>query len=228
MKIINLSKSEKIIHYLKEFHLTEEGMLPIFDIENDADVKESINNNEKTVIIGDNHLNSIKTINEFSQLFKNPGLIVFDAHPDCENERDILPSLIKNKTIKKENIILIGLRSWKKEECAYIQQNKIKFFDMGKIVEYGKEDSIETVMETASTFDALYISIDLDVLDPAFAPAVSCKEPGGLTSRELLFFLHKLKRLKNLKAIDIMEFDESKDINGMTAKLAAKILAELA
>ncbi len=64
MKIINLSRSEKIIHCLNEFHLTEEGMLPIFDIKNDADVKESINNNEKTAIIGVNHLNSIKTIKE--------------------------------------------------------------------------------------------------------------------------------------------------------------------
>ena len=226
MKIINLSKSEKIIHCLKESHLTEEGMLPIFDIKNNADVKESINNNEKTAIIGDNHLTSIKTIKEFSHLFKNPGLIVFDAHPDCENESDILPSLIKNG-FKKENIILIGLRSWKKEESNFIKENKIRFFDMKKLAEYGKEDLIETVMENARRFDALYISIDLDVLDPAFAPAVGFKEPGGLSSRELLFFLHKLKLLKNLRVIDVMEFDESKDIDGMTAKLAAKLVVEM-
>ncbi len=227
MKIINLSKSEKIINCLKESHLTEEGMLPIFSIDSNANIKESINNNEKTVIIGDNHLNSIKTIKEFSSLFRNPGLIVFDAHPDCENESDILPSLIKNG-FKKENIVLVGLRSWKKEEYFFIKENKIRFFGMGKLAEYGKEDLIETVMETARKFDALYISIDLDVLDPAFAPAVEFKEPGGLSSMELLFFLHKLKLLKNLKAIDIMEFDERKDREDITAKLAAKMLIELA
>ena len=226
MKIINLSKSEKIINCLNEFHLTEEGMLPIFDIENNADVKESINNNEKTAIIGDSHLNSIRTIKEFYLLFKNPGVVIFDAHPDCENESDILPSLIKNG-FKKENIVLVGLRSWKKEESNFIKENKIRFFDMGKLAEYGKEDLIETVMENARRFDALYISIDLDVLDPAFAPAVSCKEPGGLTSRELLFFLHKLKLLKNLKAIDIMEFNEEKDRDDITAKLAAKLIVEI-
>ena len=64
-------------------------------------------------------------------------------------------------------------------------------------------------------------------LDPAFAPAVGFKEPGGLTSRELLFFLYKLKLLKNLRVIDVMEFDESKDIDGMTAKLAAKLVVEM-
>ena len=98
---------------------------------------------------------------------------------------------------------------------------------MRKLAEYGKEDLIETIMETARKFDALYISIDLDVLDPAFAPAVSYKEPGGLNSRELLFFLHKLKLLKNLRVIDIMEFDESRDRDDMTAKLAAKLIVEI-
>ena len=82
-------------------------------------------------------------------------------------------------------------------------------------------------MSVARQFGALYLSIDIDVLDTAFAPGTGHTEPGGLTTRELLYFVHMLKNLKNLKMADIVEINPKKDLNDMTSKIGAKLLVEL-
>ena len=71
----------------------------------------------------------------------------------------------------------------------------------------------------------LYFSLDLDVLDPAFAPGVSHHEPGGLTTREVLDILHALTC--PLIGADIVELNPDRDLNGMTAMVAAKLLKEI-
>jgi len=83
-------------------------------------------------------------------------------------------------------------------------------------------------METARGWGAFYLSIDIDVIDPAFAPGTGFREPGGLTSREMIYFIQRLKRLKNLKMTDITEVNPSKDSADLTVKLAAKLVKELA
>jgi agmatinase len=69
--------------------------------------------------------------------------------------------------------------------------------------------------------------LDIDVVDPAFAIATGYKEPGGLTSREFIYIIQRLNKIKNLKAIDLVEINPEKDVNGLTVKLGAKILSEL-
>jgi agmatinase len=72
----------------------------------------------------------------------------------------------------------------------------------------------------------LYISIDLDGFDPAFAPGVSHHEPGGLTVRDVLNVLHRVRT--PIVGADIVELNPSRDLNGVTATLAAKLVKELA
>lgn len=226
------SAPDKIVDEIKDSYLNEEGILPVFDIEDikKQEIEEkflsALEQTDKVISISSNHSITIPLMNSFSKRYGNAGIIIFDAHPDCEDENDLLPSMVRHG-IKKENIILVGLRNWKKEEFNFIKDNKIRFFEMKKIIEFGKKEIIETIMETARNFEALYVSIDLDVLDPCFAPAVNVYEPGGLSSRDLLFFLYRLKKLKNLKALDITELKPEKDVNNLTAKLAAKIITEM-
>lgn len=98
---------------------------------------------------------------------------------------------------------------------------------MKEIIAEGVHEISESLMSVAKNFRDLYVSIDIDVLDPAFAPGTGYIEPGGLTTRELLFFLHRLKKLYNLRAFDLVEINPSKDTNDITSKVAAKILVEL-
>ena len=79
----------------------------------------------------------------------------------------------------------------------------------------------------AKGFDALYLSVDIDVVDAAFVPGTGFPEVAGLTSRELLYFLHRIKRLKNLKGIDVVEVNPTKDVRDVTSLLGAKIVFEL-
>lgn len=71
----------------------------------------------------------------------------------------------------------------------------------------------------------VYLSIDLDALDPAFAPGVSHHEPGGLTTRELLAIVQSIDSF--IVGADVVEFNPARDINGITAMTAAKIVKEV-
>ncbi|MAG52740.1 MAG: hypothetical protein CMH62_02140 [Nanoarchaeota archaeon] len=164
---------------------------------------------------------------------KCDGLLILDAHPDVYNEfktathLDWLRFLINEGKVKSENVMLVGIRSFHKDEIYYLREKKIKFVTMKQVFENGIKDVVDGVMEFVNEFESLYLSVDLDVVDPAFAPGVGYVESGGLSSRELIYFIQRLKNLKNLKKVDIVEVNVDKDVNNMTSKLAAKLIYEL-
>jgi len=220
--------SDEIIDKLKA-NLNENGELPVFDVKEVKEdikgkVKESLDESEKTVLIGYDHLTTKDSFSAFSESFENAGLVLFDAHP---HTADFVKELIEEGKLKKENLLIIGLRSWNKDEYSYLKQNNMKLYSMSEICNEGVHEICDSIMSVARNFDGLYISIDLDVVDAAFAPATRFNEPGGLSSREIIYFLQRLKLLKNLRFVDIMEFEQKKDINDMTALLCAKIVREV-
>lgn len=89
------------------------------------------------------------------------------------------------------------------------------------------ESSCDKIMEEIRKFDSVYVSIDIDAIDPAFAPGTGYIEPGGFTSRQFLYFIQRLKLLNNIKAFDLVEINPEKDLKGITVKLSAKIIGEL-
>lgn len=187
---------------------------------------------ESCIIIGGDHSITLPCFKAFSETHENSGIIIFDAHPDCDDDNmppgqnDLVSGIISQKLASPMNIILLGTRSWSSKEYEFIKKNNIMFFSMKHIFEIGIKEICDTVMENSRQWPNLYISIDIDVVDPAYAPGTGCIEAGGLSSRELIYFVQRLKLLKNLKMIDIMEINPKKDINGMTSKLGAKIVAE--
>ncbi len=252
MKIVKVSSSlggltkkgsekapDLIVKEIKNFFLNEDGSSAQFDIENvDVDMQDIEETNrrialkEGDIFIGGDHSITYPCFSNFAKKFKNPGLIVFDSHPDCVNDfkppthEDYLRVLIKEGTLKKENVILVGIRDWDKSEFYFLKDNKIKFFTLKQLFN-DVENICDIVMELAREFDGLYLSLDVDVVDPSMAPGTGHLEPGGLTSREFIYFIQRLKLLKNLKRVDLVEVDPDKDINNITVRLAAKIVAEL-
>jgi agmatinase len=85
---------------------------------------------------------------------------------------------------------------------------------------------VDVIMEFANGKE-LYVSLDIDVVDPVFAPATGYPEAGGLTSREIIYIMQRINMMKNLRAVDIVEINEKNDASQVTVKLGAKILAEL-
>ncbi|MBU0666843.1 MAG: arginase family protein [Nanoarchaeota archaeon] len=230
--------------FLKDFYLTENGVLPVINQEtiiiDNNDVEESFKkieqqldfSNSFTMIVGGDHSITYPSFKTFSKNYENPGMVIFDAHPDVQDDfkishEDYLRNLINDNIIKKENIIIIGIRNWSKEEVQYLKNNKIKFYTMRELSFEEEREICDAVMSVARSWDGFYLSIDIDVLDPAFAPGTGYAEPGGMTTRQLIYFLQRLKLLKNLKATDIVEVNPKIDLNDMTSKAAAKIIIEL-
>ncbi len=197
-------------------------------------IEESIAGCEEIpLILGGDHSITYPCFKAFSKRFRNAGIVVFDAHPDMENSskppthEDYLRMLIEEGFVRKENVVLVGIRSWDANELGFLRKNNIHVFSMREISQEGISEVCDAVMSIAKGFGAVYVSIDIDAVDPAFAPGTGYIEPGGLTSRELLYFLARLKNLRNLKAFDLVEINPKKDVNGLTVKLGAKIVSEI-
>jgi agmatinase len=91
----------------------------------------------------------------------------------------------------------------------------------------GLHEVADSVMSVARQWSKVYISINIDVLDPAFAPVVNTSEPGGMSTRDLLYFIQRLKMLRNTWMYDVVGFNPDKDVNDITSKTAAKLIVEL-
>ncbi len=188
---------------------------------------------EKICLIGGDHSISYPAFRAFAKGKTSPGLIVFDAHPDCMHDfkppthEDWLRVLIEEQSIKPEHIILVGIRSCDKQEIDFLKTHNIRYFTMKQIAQEGIQQICDIIMENARLWSDLYLSVDIDAVDPGMAPGTGYCEPGGLASRELLYCIQRLRLLKNLSAVDIVEINPKRDINAMTSKLGAKLIREL-
>ena len=181
---------------------------------------------DKVAFLGGDHLISYSTCRAFLDNFSDEKfLIIFDAHVDAmpsikePTHEEWLRKLVEEGW-KAENIILVGVRKIENKELSFLKENNIKYFEMRNIED--KEGVCDVIME-ASQGKNLYVSIDIDVVDPAFAPGTGYLEPAGFSSQDILYFARRLAKLKNLKALDIVEVHED---NLLTVKLAARILEE--
>ncbi|RMW35684.1 MAG: agmatinase [Nitrosopumilus sp.] len=176
-------------------------------------------------ILGGEHSITYGTYTSFP---KDTGYVVFDAHYDLRDEfADIKlshASYLRRVVEERgaENILHVGARAFVKEELEFLTENKIKTIT-DKEIRDGKGPQL--LKDHVSTFDTMYSSFDLDVLDPAYAPGVGNPEAVGITSRELFDMIYSLQETKVIGA-DIVELNPYHD-NGATASLAAKIMSTL-
>ena len=185
--------------------------------------RELVEKNRQLFILGGEHLITYGTYMSFP---KETGYVVFDAHYDLRDEyADIklshasyLRRIVEERG--SDNILHVGARAYVKEELAFLKENKIKTIS-DKEIRQGKGPQI--LKDHISTFDKLYTSFDLDVLDPAFAPGVGNPEAVGISSRELFDMIYSLEN-KKVGGVDIVELNPTYD-NGSTASLAAKIMS---
>jgi agmatinase len=154
---------------------------------------------------------------------RHPGLTLLqvDAHPDLYDtfEGDRYSHACPFARILEERLIArlvqIGIRTMSAHQRAQVERFGVEVIDM-RAWAAGARPRLE---------GPLYVSIDLDGLDPAFAPGVSHHEPGGLSVREVLTLLQGLPR--PLVGADVVELNPSRDLQGVTAAVAATLVKEL-
>lgn len=226
---------------LEEIHLDNSNL----ELTNDLIYKNAFETYEikpRSIFLGGDHSISFSLVHAFLDYCQNqdeikePCLIVFDAHPDCmpvvsgaENfptHEEWLRGIIE-KGFNPKNVLLVGVRNSDPKELDFLKQKGIRVITMNQL-SLDIEDTSDIIMEFSKNKE-LYVSLDIDVVDPAFAPSTGYLETGGLTSRQLIYIFQRINKMKNLRVVDIVEINSEKDKSkdNITCKLGAKILSEL-
>ena len=185
-----------------------------------SELKDSSN---QLIILGGEHS---LTYGSYMSYPKDTGYVVFDAHYDLRDEyagTKLSHAAYLRRIIEErgsENIIHVGARAYVKEELEFLTEHNVQTISDSDIRMGNGPKLLQNMTEN---FENLYVSIDLDVLDPAFAPGVGNPEAIGITSRELYDMIVSLQD-KKIKAADIVELNPTFD-NGSTASLAARLMS---
>jgi agmatinase len=183
--------------------------------------------NKIPIIIGGDHSITTNALQAIGDYFGKVGLLYFDAHPDfVSSTTDYYGSVITDsyKYIDIEKSLMLGIRSAELEELYNASKTGMDIITPIDIIERGILNIADTI-KSKNNGGKRYISIDLDCLDPAFAPGVSVPSPNGLSSMDLIY-LTKTAISTGIVAIDIVEYTPDFDVNNITASLAARILLE--
>lgn len=174
------------------------------------------------IFLGGDHMVSHPIVAGISSLYGPIQILHFDAHPDLYDDFEGDPlshaspfARIMERGLAKR-LVQVGIRTMNNHCRDQVARFGVEVVEM-------REFAPERVPIPNGP---LYVSIDLDALDPAFAPGVSHHEPGGLSVRELLSVLHRIDR--PIVGADVVEYNPACDVNGMTAVVAAKLVKELA
>ena len=176
----------------------------------------------KPLLLGGDHSVTYPAVRVVAARHPNLRILHFDAHPDLYDEYEgnrfshACPFARIMEEGLAERLVQVGIRTANAHQVAQ-----------------AKRFGVETVAMSAFDADAvriprgpLYITIDLDALDPAFAPGVAHREPGGLSVRDLIRVLHRVKG--PVVGADIVELRPASDVDGVTAVAASKLLKEVA
>jgi len=124
--------------------------------------------------------------------------------------------------------VQVGLRGYWPfpEEFEWARSSGVRWHRMEEVIERGIESVIDDVLEEISDASALFLSVDIDVLDPAFAPGTGTPEPGGMATRELLRAVRRLALEKDLAGMEVVEVSPPYDHAGITAMAAHRVVLE--
>lgn len=191
--------------------------------------KKLFSEQDKALFIGGDHSVSYGLVKGFFNTFKKGFLVIFDAHADCmkpgeePTHEEWLRGVIE-EGFPPENIVIIGARKIWPEEQAFLKEKGIKVVTVKGIRE--RKEKVCNVLAEKIENREVYVSVDIDVIDPIEAPGTSYPEPGGLSEKEMIYFLKRLSNVKGFKGADIVEINPMKD-DGKTVKLGARLLAEM-
>jgi len=213
------------IHDLGDLHVAGEVEETLKRLEKVAG--EILETRKLPVFIGGEHT---ITLGVMRAVGKNAAIISFDAHLDLRNEYlDVATSHTTfmrriHEQIRPIRMIEIGTRAVCREELEYAEKSDIPFITSHQILSDGVEKTLRTIKKQLADVKKTYLTIDMDVLDPAFAPGVQNPEPDGLTINTFLNLLCGLCD-QRVTALDLVEVAPNYD-NGTTALQAAKTLFE--
>lgn len=185
-------------------------------------VSEAIKGDHKVISLGGDHSIAFPVIEAHAAKYAGLNVLQFDAHADLYDDFEGNPyshaspfaRLMERGLLN--SLTQVGIRTFNTHQKEQANRFKVDVIEM-------KDFNVDVI----NTLKApLYISLDLDALDPAYAPGVSHHEPGGMRTRQLIEMIQKIK--VPIVGADIVELNPTRDINNMTAMVAYKLFKELA
>jgi arginase len=176
---------------------------------------------ERPVSLGGDHSISYPILRALGKHHPDLTIVHFDAHPDLydEFERNRLSHACPFARIMEEGLarklVQVGIRTVNGHQRAQAKKFGVEAVEMRSLPAYDR----------LKVQGPVYISFDMDVIDPAFAPGVSHREPGGMSVREAIAHLHAIQG--RIVGADLVEYNPVQDVYGVTATVAGKILKEI-
>ena len=210
----------------EHFVIEDAGDLPLAEAADDdilieAAVKAAIDANRRPLCFGGDHSVTYPIVKAVAAAYGPINILHFDAHPDLYDELDgnrrshASPFARIMEAGLATRLVQVGIRTLNRHQREQAARFGVEIVEM-------RHFSTDAVPLLGGP---LYISVDLDGIDPAFAPGVSHHEPGGLSVRDVLNVL--ARQDAPVVGADVVELNPSRDVNGITAVVAAKLAKEL-
>src|SRR6266852_1617205 len=175
----------------------------------------------RPVSLGGDHSVTYPILKAFARRYPDLTIVHFDAHPDLYHEFEgsrvshacPFARIMEERLAKR--LVQVGIRTMNGHQREQAARFGVEISEMRALPAY----------EKLKINGPVYVSFDIDVLDPAFAPGISHREPGGMTVREAIAHLHAIEGA--IVGADVVEYNPAQDVSGMTATVAAKILKEI-
>lgn len=187
-----------------------------------AAVRSALAPGDPLICLGGDHSITYPIIKGFNELHKGLAILHFDAHPDLYNEfngnrlshASPFARIMEERLVSR--LVQAGIRTMNGHQWEQAAEFGVEVITMRNLA----------LLRDLELEGPLYISFDLDVLDPAFAPGVSHHEPGGMSVREVVEAIQSLRA--QIVGADIVEYNPKRDSNGQSAMVCAKVLKEIA
>ena len=218
-----------LLHDLGDLHVSSDPKKTVDMVK--LVVEDILAAGKKPVVIGGEHTVTLGIAKGLGAKAGKMAIVSFDAHLDLRCEflgldlsHTTFMQLISEE-VKPAKIIEVGTRSVCKDELAYAKKAGIDFFTSHQIIKEGAEEITRKLKAKLAPYENVYLTVDMDVLDPAFAPAVQNPEPEGINTTALLDIVCALCD-KRVVGFDVLEIAPMYD-QGVSAIVAAKVMFEM-
>lgn len=245
VEVIDVDKHSKD----KEDNLRNFNEVKEYSIALAAKVDSAIQDDRIPLIIGGDHSLSIGSISGVTKHYDNLGVIWYDAHGDLNDSKtspsgnihgmplssllgeghDALVNIYHDGAkLKKENIVLIGVRDLDEGEKTYINEHNIKVYTATDVSRKGIEKVMSEALEyLEEKVDGIHVSLDVDALDPIYTPGTGTPVSGGVSLLDTQIAMEMISNSQKLVSMDLVEVNPLLDDNNRTAELAVEIAASM-
>jgi len=184
-------------------------------------VGELLDKDRRPICLGGDHSITYPILRAFRKHFAGLTIVHFDAHPDLYDEFEgnrhshacPFARIMEESCAKR--LIQLGIRTMNEHQRQQANRFGVEVVPMREL----------PALKLLKLAGPIYVSFDVDVLDPAFAPGISHREPGGMSVREAIAHLHAIRG--EIVGADLVEYNPRQDVAGLTAMVCGKILKEM-